>query len=289
MPFHSSCSIFLETGMNQVQTEAESLVDTQWIASHLTDPNVRLIESDVAAKAYNSGHIPGAILWNAYADLRDPNYVPIDRSGFEQLLSRSGITPQTTVVVYGYSGPLGYWLLRANGHKDVRLLAGSRDIWIKSGHEWSVDSPEVQETPYSLGAVNTEVIASRQDVESAIGDPRRMVLDVRAESEFTGERFWPSGATEDTGRAGHVPGATNIPIGLLRQEDETLKSADELREVFERNGVTPDKELITYCTIGNRAAQAWFGLKYILGYPNVRVYYGSWVEWGKRRDTPIES
>jgi thiosulfate/3-mercaptopyruvate sulfurtransferase len=275
--------------MNPVQIEAESLVDTKWIASHLTDPNVRLIESDVAAKAYNSGHIPGAVLWNAYTDLRDPSYVPIDRSGLEQLLSRSGITPQTTVVVYGYSGPLGFWLLKANGHQDVRLLAGSRDQWAKSGHEWSVDVPEVQETLYSFGPADTELIASRQDVESAIGNQSQMVLDVRAEAEFTGEQFWPSGATEDVGRAGHVPGATNIPIALLRQEDETLKSADELREVFQRAGVTPDKELITYCTIGNRAAQAWFGLKYILGYPNVRVYYGSWVEWGKLPDTAIES
>jgi thiosulfate/3-mercaptopyruvate sulfurtransferase len=275
--------------MNPVQTEAESLVDTQWIASHLADPNVRLIECDVAAKAYSAGHIPGALLWNAYTDLRDANYVPIERSGFEQLLSRSGITPQTTVVVYGYSAPLGFWLLRANGHQDVRLLAGSRDQWSKSGNEWSVDTPEVQQTSYPLGPLDTDVIASRQDVTSAIGDSRQMVLDVRAESEFTGERFWPSGATEDAGRAGHVPGATNVPIGLIRQEDETLRSADELRDIFEHAGVTPDRELITYCTIGNRAAQAWFGLKYVLGYPNVRVYYGSWVEWGKLPDTPIES
>ena len=124
---------------------------------------------------------------------------------------------------------------------------------------------------------------------SAIGDESQLVLDVRAEREYDGEFFWPSGATEDVGRAGHVPGAVSVPIGLLRAEDGTLRSADDLRGVFERAGVTKGKALITYCTIGNRASEAWFALKYLLDYPDVRVYYGSWVEWGKATETPIET
>jgi thiosulfate/3-mercaptopyruvate sulfurtransferase len=136
---------------------------------------------------------------------------------------------------------------------------------------------------------NADLLASREAVQSAIGDPAQLVLDVRAEGEYAGELFWPSGATDDVGRAGHVPGAVSVPIGLLRTEDGTLRSGDELRGVFEQAGVTKDKALISYCTIGNRASEAWFALKYLLGYRDVRVYYGSWVEWGKATDTPIET
>lgn len=260
-----------------------------WIAAHLDDPGVRLVEIDVSRAAYDEGHIPGAVLWNAYSDLRDPNYKPVELAELERLLARSGITPETCVVTYGYSAPLGFWLLRAHGHEDVRMLMGPRDQWPQMGHEWSTDAPTLAETARPPVVANDDLLASREDVQSAIDDPIQLVLDVRAEGEYSGELFWPSGATEDTGRAGHVPGAVNVPISLLRADDGTPRTADQLRGVFERAGVTKDKALITYCTIGNRASEAWFALKYLLDYPDVRVYYGSWVEWGKATDTPIET
>jgi thiosulfate/3-mercaptopyruvate sulfurtransferase len=266
-----------------------STVDVDWIAAHLGDPGVRLVEIDVSRGSYDEGHIPGAVLWNAYADLRDPNYKPVGLAELGRLLSRSGITPETCVVTYGYSAPLGFWLLRAHGHEDVRMLMGLRDQWARMGHEWSTDAPAVAESAHPPVVVKDDSLASREAVQGAIDDPAQLVLDVRAEGEYTGELFWPSGATDDVGRAGHVPGAVSVPIGLLRNEDGTLRSADELRGVFEQAGVTKDKALITYCTIGNRASEAWFALKYLLGYPDVRVYYGSWVEWGKATDTPIET
>jgi thiosulfate/3-mercaptopyruvate sulfurtransferase len=266
-----------------------STVDVDWIAAHLGDPGVRLVEIDVSRAAYEEGHIPGAVLWNAYSDLRDANYKPVGLAEIGRLLMRSGITPDTCVVTYGYGAPLGFWLLRAHGHEDVRMLMGPREQWAQMGHRWSTDVPAVAESAHRPVVANDSLLASREAVTSAINDASQLVLDLRAEGEYDGEFFWPSGATEDTGRTGHVPGAVNVPIGLLRAEDGTLRSADELRSVFERAGVTKDKALITYCTIGNRASEAWFALKYVLDYPDVRVYYGSWVEWGKATDTPIET
>jgi thiosulfate/3-mercaptopyruvate sulfurtransferase len=266
-----------------------STVDVDWIAAHLGDPGVRLVEIDVSRAAYDKGHIPGAVLWNAYTDLRDPNYNPVGLAELGRLLMRSGITPDTCVVTYGYSAPLGFWLLRAHGHEDVRMLMGPREQWAQMGHEWSTQASAVTESPHPPLVANDNLLASREAVEGAINDPSQLVLDVRAEGEYDGELFWPSGATEDAGRTGHVPEAVNVPIGLLRAEDGTLRSADELRGVFEGAGITKDKALITYCTIGNRASEAWFALKYLLDYPDVRVYYGSWVEWGKATDTPIET
>jgi thiosulfate/3-mercaptopyruvate sulfurtransferase len=271
------------------QSGQASTVDVDWIAEHLGEPGVRLVEIDVSRAAYDAGHIPGAVLWNAYADLRDPNYKPVGLADLARLLARSGITPDTCVVIYGYSAPLGFWLLRAHGHEDVRMLMGRRDRWAQMGHEWSTDAPALADGGYPPVVADDNLLASREAVQRAIDDPSQLVLDVRAEGEYAGELFWPSGATDDVGRTGHVPGAVSVPIALLRADDGTLRRADELRAVFERAGVTKDRALITYCTIGNRAAEAWFALKYLLDYPDVRVYYGSWVDWGNATDTPIET
>jgi len=264
------------------------IVDVSWIASHGGDAEVRLVEVDVSRAAYEEGHIPDAVLWNAYSDLRDADYRPIGHAEFQRLLSRSGIEPDTTLVFYGYGAALGFWLMKAHGHRDVRMLEGSRERWAQAGMQWSTDVPAPVESSYPLAAASGDVLASRADVEAASADAGQVLLDVRAELEYEGERFWPSGATADAGRAGHVPGAISVPIDLLRNEDETLKSPDELRRVLEAAGVASEKRVIAYCTIGNRASQAWFALKYLLGYPDVSVYYGSWVEWGKIADTPVE-
>jgi len=268
--------------------ELRPIVDVSWIASHGGDAEVRLVEVDVSRAAYEEGHIPDAVLWNAYSDLRDADYRPIGHAEFQRLLSRSGIEPDTTLVFYGYGAALGFWLMKAHGHRDVRMLEGSRERWAQAGMQWSTDVPAPVESSYPLAAASGDVLASRADVEAASADAGQVLLDVRAELEYEGERFWPSGATADAGRAGHVPGAISVPIDLLRNEDETLKSPDELRRVLEAAGVASEKRVIAYCTIGNRASQAWFALKYLLGYPDVSVYYGSWVEWGKIADTPVE-
>jgi thiosulfate/3-mercaptopyruvate sulfurtransferase len=274
--------------MGLPEAEREVIVGADWIAARVGDPGVRLVEVDVSPGAYDEGHIPGAVLWNAYSDLRDEDYKPVERARLERLLARSGVAPETTVVFYGYSAALGFWLMKAHGHEDVRMLEGPRDQWARAGGEWSTDVPELAERSYPRAVENAGMLASREVVEAAIADPRQVLVDVRSELEYSGERFWPSGATENAGRAGHIPGAVSVPIDLLRAEDETLKDPDELRRTFEQAGVTKDKTAIVYCTIGNRASQAWFALKYLLDYPDVRVYYGSWVQWGKAADAPID-
>lgn len=267
---------------------SDPIVDAAWVAGHLRDRGVRLVEVDVSPAAYDQGHIPGAAFWNAYSDLRDPGYQPIGREAFADLAARSGIDAASTVVVYGYGAALGFWLLTANGFADVRMLGGPRDAWVQAGETWSTDGPPTPATrqppPDELGSV----IATREDVLGALDDPATILVDVRSDLEYAGERFWPSGAAADAGRAGHVPGAVNVPIEQLRLEDGTLRAPDELQRVFDSAGVTRDRSVITYCTIGNRASLAWFALKHVLGYPDVAVYYGSWVDWGKRTDTPIE-
>lgn len=265
------------------------IVDAAWIAAHPSDPNVRVVEVDVSKAAYDAGHIPGAVLWNAYSDLRDGDYRTIGRAELERLLSRSGITPDTTLVFYGYGAALGFWLMNAHGHRDVRLLEGPRERWAQAGHEWSTDVPAPARSSYPLAAASADLLASRPDVEAASADAGVVLLDVRAKSEYDGERFWPSGATADVGRAGHVPGAISVPIDLLRNDDDTPKPREEMRAALASAGVSPEKKVIAYCTIGNRASQAWFTLKYLLDYPDVSVYYGSWVEWGKMPDTPVET
>jgi thiosulfate/3-mercaptopyruvate sulfurtransferase len=266
----------------------ELTVDAAWLSLHLEDPAVRVVEVDVSRVAYDQGHIPGAVLWNAYSDLRDPTYTPIGDAELERLFSRSGLAPDSTVVFYGYGAMLGLWLMQAHGHRDARVLNGPREGWALAGGRWSTDVPEPAERHYPLSRSSAELLASRAAVEAAIGDPGQVLLDVRAGSEFDGERFWPSGATEDVGRAGHIPGALSIPIDRLRNDDETLRSPEQLRRALDGAGVTADKHVVVYCTIGNRASQAWFALQHLLGYQHVSVYYGSWVEWGKASDTPVE-
>lgn len=269
--------------------DRRAFVDLNWIEAHLDHPTVQLIEVDVSDLAYRAGHIPGAVLWNAYGDLRDATYLPVARAGLQQLLSIAGVRPETTLVFYGYGAALGFWLMKAQGHGDVRILEGNREQWQASGREWSTEVPVPVGGTYPLASEDERIQAPRPMVEAAIGDPAQILLDVRSELEFNGERFWPSGAGEDVGRAGHLPGAINVPIELLRLRDGSLKSPEEMRPIFERSGVVPEKTVIVYCTIANRASQAWLGLTHLLGYPDVRVYYASWVEWGKLDDTPVQT
>ena len=273
--------------MTRLQQQPDVRTDTQWIAAHVGDPKVRIVEVDVSPATYDQGHIPGALLWDAYADLRDPAYRPVPPPELRRLFSRSGIAPETTVVVYGYAAALGFWLMKSHGHRDVRIRVGRRDQWTEAGERWSTEAPQHEESSYPLPRPNADILASQQAVEAAIGGRGEVVLDVRSEPEYTGERFWPSGAVADAGGPGHIPGAVSIPIDSLREDTGVPRSIEELRRTFEDAGVTRDQSVITYCTIGNRASEAWFALKCELDYPSARVYYDSWAVWGKMTGAPV--
>ena len=273
--------------MTRLKEQSDAIVDLQWIVDHVDNPNVRIVEVDVSPGAYEQGHIPGAVLWDAYTDLRDSAYRPVPPPELRRLFSRSGIAPGTTVVVYGYAAALGFWLMKAHGHRDVRMLVGPRDQWSEAGEPWSTETPGPEASSYPLPGQSAELLAPQQAVEAAVGGSGELILDVRSELEYTGERFWPTGAAADAGRPGHIPGAVSVPIDSLREDSGVPRSVEELQRTFEDAGVTRDKRVITYCTIGNRASEAWFALKYDLGYPNARVYYDSWAVWGKLADAPI--
>jgi thiosulfate/3-mercaptopyruvate sulfurtransferase len=268
-------------------TGGEVLVDRHWLRAHLDDPRVRVVEVDVSPAAYNDWHINGAVLWNVYADLKDPGYQTADTAALQRLVDRSGIGPDSTVVFYGYAPALGLWLLRLYGHRDVRLLDCSRDTWRAAGGPWTGAASQPSPGTFRLGRPDGRIRADQVAVRRAIGQPGTTLVDVRSAAEYQGERFWPSGGMEPGGRAGHVPSAVHQPVDGLYNPDGSFRSAAELRGIFSPDVLDGGGELITYCTIGGRAATAWFVLTCLLGRDQVRVYDGSWAEWGRAPETPV--
>jgi thiosulfate/3-mercaptopyruvate sulfurtransferase len=272
----------------------ESLVSTSWVAEHGTDPGVALVEVDVDTSAYDDGHIEGAIGWNWRTQLCDTVLRDIvSKAELEALLSPSGISNDSTIVLYGdnnnWFAAWAFWQLKLYGHDDVRLMDGGRKKWLAEGRPITVDVPQRPPANYSAADADLSERAFLTDVQTLLSSGRPAgLVDVRSPDEFSGKILAPPGLPETCQRGGHIPGATNIGWSAACNEDGTFKSRDELDALYGGGGITPDQEVVTYCRIGERSSLSWFVLKYLLGYPNVRNYDGSWTEWGNLVGAPIE-
>ena len=271
------------------------LVSTEWVAEHLDDPNVRIIESNEDSLLYPSGHIPGAVEVDWTSDLNDQvvrDY--IGKEEFEKLASRIGITSETTVVFYGdksnWWATYAFWVFQLFGHTNARVMNGGRAKWIAEERELTRDVPSYEATDYEAPVRNDAPIrAFRDDVLRHV-EASGQLVDVRSPAEFTGEKLHMEGYPQEGAvRGGHIPGAESIPWSTAANEDGTFKSVDELRDIYvEGKGLNPDEPTVAYCRIGERSSHTWFVLKYLLGFDNVRNYDGSWTEWGNSVGVPIE-
>jgi thiosulfate/3-mercaptopyruvate sulfurtransferase len=271
------------------------LVTTAWVAEHLNDPNVRIVESDEDVLLYDVGHIPGAIKIDWISDLNDPirrDY--LDRAGFEQLLSEKGIDNDSLVVFYGdknnWWACYAFWVFQLFGHTQAVIMDGGRAKWIAEGRRLEKDVSQYPPTRYgACERVDYKIRAFRDQVLAHVQSGLPLV-DVRSPAEYKGELLHMADYPQEGAlRGGHIPGAKNIPWGRAVSDDGTFKSAEELRAIYEREqGLSLDQNVIAYCRIGERSSHTWFVLTYLLGYPNVRNYDGSWTEWGNLVGVPVE-
>ena len=270
------------------------LVTTDWLAEHLNDEDVVVAEVDESPEVYDEGHIPGAVQLHWRDDLQDPvERDLIEKPDFEQLMGGLGISPSSTVVLYGdknnWFAAYAYWYLKIYGHENVRILDGGRQKWLDEGRELTTDVPAPEAVSYEANERDESIRVFRDRVRESIEREREALVDVRSPQEYAGELVSPPGYEQEGAmRAGHIPRAQSIPWAQAVQDDGTFKPAEELRELYASKGITADKEVIAYCRIGERSSHTWFVLRELLGYPNVRNYDGSWTEWGNLVDVPIE-
>jgi len=273
----------------------EVLVDTQWVVDHMNDHEVRIAEVDYDPTAnYNLGHVPGAVLFDWKKDMNDQ----ITRNIFsmqacENLLQRTGVNNNTTLVLYGdfnnWFAAFAFWAFKYFGLKEVKLMNGGRKKWLEEDRPISKDIPQYQRGNFKATEPDKSIRVFLNQVKEALDKENIAMVDVRSPKEFTGEILAPPEyPTEHAQRGGHIPGASNIPWSQAVKDDGTFKSVEELKQIYQSKGIVPDKEIIAYCRIGERSSHTWFVLKYLLGYPNVKNYDGSWTEWGNIVDNPIE-
>jgi thiosulfate/3-mercaptopyruvate sulfurtransferase len=271
-----------------------ALVSTDWVAGHLNDPQVRLIEVDVDTTAYDQGHLPSAVGVNWSTQLTDQIRRDIpSKEAWERLLGQAGVSPDTKIVFYGdnnnWFAAFAYWVAKIYGHQDAALMDGGRKKWELEGRELVQDAPRVQPTTYTAKDPDWSLRAYQQQVREYINAPGKAMVDVRSPAEFSGEVLAPPGLPETAQRAGHIPSAANVPWAQAANEDGTFKSREELQALYGGKGVTADKQVVAYCRIGERSSHTWFALHEILGYPDVRNYDGSWTEWGSVIGAPIDN
>jgi thiosulfate/3-mercaptopyruvate sulfurtransferase len=270
------------------------LVETDWAANHLNDPSIRFIEVSVDPAAFQQGHIPGAVAFDWFQDLEEHPIRDIaSRARIERILGQAGATNNTTILLYGdnnnWFATYGYWLLKYYGHRNARIINGGRKKWIDEGRPLTKEATKLTPTVYKAEDPKAPIRAVRDFVIASIGAAGRALVDVRSPKEFSGELLAPENLPQEGAqRGGHIPGAANIPWGENCRSDGTFKPADELRKLYESRGITPDKEVIAYCRIGERSSLTWFVLTELLGYPKARNYDGSWTEYGSLVGVPVE-
>lgn len=279
----------------------EVLVSTEWVAQHLDDPKIRIVESDEDVLLYDVGHIPGAVKVDWHTDLQDPVVRDfISRMEFGALMGRLGITNDTLVVFYGdksnWWAAYAYWFFKLYGHGPAKLMNGGRQKWEAEGRPYTREVPGYPPATYQVATGASGIRALRSDVVSHIQGwdtpsypSDRALVDVRSPGEYRGELLHMADYPQEGAlRGGHIPRAQSIPWGQAANPDGTFKSAEELRELYGSQGVTADKDVIVYCRIGERSSHTWFVLHELLGYPEVRNYDGSWTEWGNLVGAPVE-
>ncbi|MEO1622417.1 MAG: sulfurtransferase [Cyanobacteria bacterium J06632_3] len=280
---------------NHSYANPDVLISTQWLADYLHDDGLRIVEVDMAPQKNEHQHIPGAVFWGYFTDILKPNFAQnLEPAAIQDLLARTGITPDTTIVAYG--SELGtstwiFWLLTTCGHKNVRVLNGGLKKWISEQRPLLSQLSEANPVSYSITpTVDSSLRITYGEIQAneKSQDPSEPVfLDVRTAAEYNGEIFMQK-PPENGERAGHIPGAVHIPHELNFQEDGTFKSVEALSKLYAEAGITPDKTIVPYCAIGARSAHVWFVLTHLLGYPNVRNYDGSWNEWSRIPEAPVE-
>jgi thiosulfate/3-mercaptopyruvate sulfurtransferase len=283
------------SGESLAYAHPEVLVDIQWVMDHLNNPRVRIVEVNYDPNSnYVIAHIPGAVLIDWGRDISDPLSKNIlTKEACEKLLQNMGVNNDTTLVLYSDFGNLfatfAFWVFKYYGFQDVRLINGGRRKWLEEGLPLSTEIPTYPRGNFRASEPDKSIRVLMPYVKGVLGSPDKILVDVRSPEEYTGEVVAPPEyPAEHAMRGGHIPGAINIPWNKVLNRDGTFKSADDLKKLFDSMAITSNKEVITYCRIGERSSHMWFVLKYLLGYPNVKSYDGSWMEWGNVIGNPIE-